>query len=148
MNPLTLYLEKKASDLKEQGQKKILVALFTGIGSAISSLIGVLANQLSENSYAFYWGTVISSSIFIPFSILTALSVWEKLKLRWSESDNFLLQKKFLREEYFIELQILEKSGMDKEFIEAKKQVIYEKYDKKLRLIEEHREKNNKYLTG
>jgi hypothetical protein len=125
-SPLLLtFLHGKASRLKQQSQKRSLMATCTGLGALASVMVGVLLKQVLGQPDAFSWGTVVSSFVLIPASLLLGSFLWDSLRIKWLKSDELIYQLKFLEDEYLRNLQIIEKSGMAEDALKESKKELY-----------------------
>lgn len=127
---LISILRRKAAKLQQESQKRLLMATCTGIGALGSVTVGVLLKQLLQQSDALSWGTVISSFVLIPASLLLGLYIWDSLRIKWSKSDELIYQLKFLEEEYLRNIQIIDMSGMSETASKMAKEKLYLRFTK------------------
>jgi len=127
--PLLFTLDK-ARRLREQSQKKALMATCSGIGAVCSVLVGsVLQTLLPQQPNAFHWGTILASFVLLPLSWLVAFRIWDFLRERWQETDNFIYKLKFLEEEFLRNIHIIDNSGMSQRDMENAKRNLYREFE-------------------
>ena len=103
---------RKAESLKQESRKMLVLSAFTGIGASFSVIVGILLKEITVNADTFYYGTILSSFVLLPVSILLGLSIWDKVRTKWSVSDELVYQLNFLETEFQRNIKLVKESGM------------------------------------
>ena len=144
IEPLILSKLRKAEALKRESRRMILLSTCTGFGAVISFLVGLLIKELTDKSDALAWGTVLSSFILIPASILIGFSIWDKIRIKWSVSKEIIYQLNFLESEYQRKVKLIKDSGMDTKQVKKLLEDLYRNYcESETQILKELRLRRN-----